>query len=204
MSSIIKEIQQALVEAGYDIGEAGVDGILGEDTEKAVEAAGGLRVLFAPEPEPDAEEEAPSASAGVPAQSESPWLEVARVEMDRGVSEKTHPETVIGYMRGASMSIETPWCAYFLNWVLEQLGLKGTDSGLARSFADWGEACDCKKGAIVVFPHHVAIVSRITPAGRVFIIGGNQSNMVTEHPIQNLDGKLNYGDPLGYRWPLAS
>lgn len=202
MSDTIREIQEALVEAGYDIGETGVDGILGENTEKALALAGGLRALFTPEPEPEEEEsEVPANSAGMPAVSDSPWLEVARVEMDRGVSEVTHPDTVVGYSMGETDSPETPWCAYFLNWVLAQLRIKGTGSGVAKKFERWGKKTEVRKGAIAVFENHVAIVSRITPNGRIFIIGGNQSNAVCEHPLVNLDGKVNYGEPISYRWP---
>ena len=94
-----------------------------------------------------------------------------------------------------------PWCSSFLNWCMQQAGLQGTNSALARSWLSWGEplaapryGCvvvlwrenpDCEKG-------HVGLFLR-EDAGHVYLFGGNQLGEVREHsyPLHVI---------LGYRW----
>lgn len=84
---------------------------------------------------------------------------------------------------------ETSWCAAFVNWSLEQAGIKGTGSGLARSFQKWGTAITNgseQTGDIVVFwrespkswKGHVAFFVRRV-GSHVEVLGGNQSNKVS-------------------------
>lgn len=81
---------------------------------------------------------------------------------------------------------KVPWCAYFVNAILEKQGLRGTDSGLARSYLKWGKATDNPKaGDIVVFQRgnsnwqgHVGFYIKETST-HILVLGGNQDNQVS-------------------------
>lgn len=85
---------------------------------------------------------------------------------------------------------ETPWCAAFVNWVLEASGLPGTGAPNARSFLRWGMDIpldDAQPGDIVVFARgssswegHVAFFSRRVDSATIAVVGGNQKNSVCE------------------------
>ena len=96
-----------------------------------------------------------------------------------------------------------PWCSSFLNWCMQQAGLEGSNSALARAWLSWGitlesprygcivvlwrEKPDCEKG-------HVGLFLR-EDAEHVYLFGGNQLGEVREHfyPRHMI---------LGYRWPI--
>ncbi len=93
---------------------------------------------------------------------------------------------------------ETPWCAAFVNWVLENAGVDGTGSAMARSFMRWGEDipfAQAKPGDIVVLwrksktsaSGHVGFLQAFE--GRyIRILGGNQGNRVSSkrYPLRRL------------------
>ena len=139
---------------------------------------------------------------------DSPWMTVARAEM--GVAQYTaghsnpriteyHADTNIrGYDDKAS------WCSSFVNWCLAQAGIAGTNSALARSWLDWGEALGSPVlGCIAVlyrddpssWKGHVGFYLRHDES-HVYLLGGNQLEEVREHfyPVDSV---------LGYRWPQA-
>lgn len=77
-----------------------------------------------------------------------------------------------------------PWCAAFVNKMIQDCGGKGTRSAMARSFLDWGIPSDGKIGDIVIIKRgdsqifgHVGFVYNIDK-DYVYILGGNQSNDV--------------------------
>jgi uncharacterized protein (TIGR02594 family) len=85
---------------------------------------------------------------------------------------------------------ETPWCASYVGWVLLTCGIKGTGKLNARSYLDWGEVveiADAKPGDVCILTRgdpnswtgHVFFVTKIDNK-RIYGIGGNQSNAVTE------------------------
>lgn len=80
----------------------------------------------------------------------------------------------------------TLWCARFMNFVLERLGLPGTESDLAKSFASYGQRLEEPKvGAIAVMNRgktggHVGVVSGFDEDGDPIIISGNHSRRVAE------------------------
>ncbi len=63
--------------------------------------------------------------------------------------------------RDSARDDDTPWCASFTNWCVEQAGYNGTDNAGAISWANWGEKIDEPRyGAITVVTrdygkHHV-------------------------------------------------
>lgn len=76
------------------------------------------------------------------------------------------------------------WCAAFINAGLEDLGVAGTNSFLAKSFATFGQPTNSPKpGDIVVFEPltrgatgHVGLYGGKNPDGSISVFGGNQSN----------------------------
>jgi uncharacterized protein (TIGR02594 family) len=80
----------------------------------------------------------------------------------------------------------TLWCARFMNFVLERLGLPGTASDVAKSFASYGKKLAGPKiGAIAVMNRgkgggHVGVVSGFDKDGDPVIISGNYSRRVAE------------------------
>lgn len=81
---------------------------------------------------------------------------------------------------------ETPWCASFVGWCLEQAGLKSTASAAARSYEAWGIALEQPVlGAIVTFTRagggHVGFYMGARD-GKWLILGGNQTNRVSIAP----------------------
>lgn len=98
---------------------------------------------------------------------------------------------------------ETPWCAAFVEWVLQQSGSKGTGAANARSYLKWGIAVpknQVQRGDICIIERgnsswqgHVFIVDAVTDTGRgvyVYGVGGNQGNTVSmaRFPIEKVLG----------------
>lgn len=111
-------------------------------------------------------------------------------------------------MRG-SLADEISWCSAFANWVLEQHGLRGTNSPLARSFfhcdsSTFFELSHPKYGALVVMRRgkepwmgHVGFFVQTDPTdpNYFYMLGGNQGNSVSI-------ARFPYTPVLGYRWPV--
>ena len=80
----------------------------------------------------------------------------------------------------------TLWCARFMNFVLARLGLPGTASDLAKSFASYGKPLqEPQVGAIAVMSRgksggHVGVVSGFDKDGDPIIVSGNYSHRVAE------------------------
>jgi uncharacterized protein (TIGR02594 family) len=97
----------------------------------------------------------------------------------------------------------TAWCSAFVNWVVKQGGIRGTNSAAALSWRRWGEdAHGPGLGAIAVIDHrngsgHVGFVAGVTTRGRVILLGGNQRDAVR----YSVFGTSNI---VGYRVPPGS
>lgn len=129
---------------------------------------------------------APAAGGAVPRH-----LAIAQAEL--GVHEvrgARHEARVLQYHQATSLRArddETSWCSSFVNWTMQQAGVRGTGSAAARSWLQWGravtqDAAHVRPGDVIVFPRgnnpaqgHVAIVAEVLDGGRVKVIGGNQS-----------------------------
>ena len=82
---------------------------------------------------------------------------------------------------------ETPWCAAFVNAVLNSNGGKGTGSLMARSYLEWGTPTKTpKEGDIVVLQRtgdptkgHVGFYAGEASNGRIKVLGGNQGDSVS-------------------------
>jgi uncharacterized protein (TIGR02594 family) len=145
---------------------------------------------------------APADSHEIPA-----WYVVANAELGtREIPGSEHNPRVVEYHSTTGLSAdddETPWCSSFVNWCIEQAGLKGTDSARARSWMDWGRAIDAPTpGCVVVLwrgsPNtrkgHVAFYVGPGSGATIRLLGGNQGNAVSikAYPKNRV---------LGYRMP---
>jgi uncharacterized protein (TIGR02594 family) len=127
------------------------------------------------------------------------WLAIARAEL--GVCGPPRIDeylATVGLAGGAGHA----WCSGFLEWTLARCGIRGTGSGLARSWLAWGRESSERVGAVAVlwrddptsWKGHVGFVVAGT-ADAITLLGGNQDDRVCEkaYPRSQL---------LALRWPL--
>ena len=138
---------------------------------------------------------------------EAPWLEIAAGEL--GIKEimgLKHQPRILEYHKATSLKAsedETPWCSAFVNWVMLQHGVKGTDSALARSWLAWGVPLDKPyKGCVIILrrgtqPWQGHVGFYLSEEFGVYrVLGGNQGNAVS---IKS----YNVSDLLGFRGPVT-
>lgn len=134
------------------------------------------------------------------------WLAAAWAEF--GVREKPgapNAAAVIAYFaeagHGKIRDDVTPWCAAYVGAMLKRADVAPSGSLMARSYLKWGEVLDAPRiGAITVLTRgrsasagHVGFYLG-QAGGRIFLLGGNQSDAVT---VEAFDAKR----VLGFRWP---
>jgi uncharacterized protein (TIGR02594 family) len=118
-----------------------------------------------------------------------PWIGTAYGELGvrENTSKKIHNPRVVEY-HSATFGYkddETPWCASFVNWTLRENQLAGTGHPGASRFLGYGNRLDDPAlGAIGVIVHsngsgHVGYIVGRTSDGKLVMLGGNQSNMVS-------------------------
>lgn len=150
-----------------------------------------------------------------PLGSGPPWMTIAWAEL--GVAEHMakgkHNTRIVQYHGTTTLKAttdETPWCASFVNWVLEQASYTGTRSAAAKSWLKWGTALEeARYGAITVIKsmkasgnyatgsasgYHVGFLLNETPT-HLKLLGGNQGDMVkvSQFPLTKYTLE-------GYRW----
>ena len=133
-----------------------------------------------------------------------------------GIHERTNlgSRRIIEYHQATTLqakSDQVAWCSSFVNWCLQQVGIVGSRSAAAASWADWGSGLvKPKLGCIVQLHHsvkgytsatgtatgnHVAFFIR-QDAAHIYLLGGNQSDSV------KLSGfPLTKWSVKAYRWP---
>ena len=90
------------------------------------------------------------------------------------------------WIGGNPTSRRSLWCARFMNFVLNRVGLRGTGSDMARSFASYGRRLSGPRvGAIAVLSRgrgggHVGVGSGTDARGNPIIVSGNHGNRVAE------------------------
>jgi uncharacterized protein (TIGR02594 family) len=139
-----------------------------------------------------------------------PWLQVAHREI--GVKERpgfNNNPRILQYhatTRLHGTTDEIPWCASFVGFCLEQVGLTSTRSAAAASYRTYGQRCEPKPGAIVVFGKadrdaagtgHVAFYVGDDGPDHILVLGGNQKNQVSI--AKRLRSAI-----VSVRWPLVS
>jgi hypothetical protein len=70
------------------------------------------------------------------------------------------------------------WCGW---WMRTQMG-GGPEYNLAHNWAHWGHASGPKVGAVVVWPHHVGLITGRTAGGEWVVKSGNDGGRVRERP----------------------
>lgn len=136
--------------------------------------------------------------------SEPSWLTLARkyVGLAEVPGKETAP-TISRWLRSLKAwwsDDETPWCGVFVAAVMQEAGYERPKHWYrAKAWADYGSALSGpEKGCIVVYDRrgggHVGFVTGVDAAGRIFTLGGNQANKVSEVPFDR-------ARVLAYRWP---
>ena len=143
-----------------------------------------------------------SACAKIQAITNPPTEPISTATQKLGWSEKSHRAEIKEFIGVDPVSTE--WCAAFVNAVLKEHGLPGSDQYaehplLARSFLAWGEEVDePETGDIVVFKRgnaswkgHVGFfVTSTYFEGQEYylVLGGNQDNSVnfSAYPVRKL------------------
>ncbi|MEP9359534.1 TIGR02594 family protein [Sphingomonas sp. KR3-1] len=153
------------------------------------------------------------APAPTPAQPQpvTPYA-IAQAELARDVREVAGPQNnprIVLYHSTTSDGAapdETAWCSSFVNYCVEQAGMRGTDSKWARSWHDsgWGHdvTSDPRPGDIVVWRRrtggdeggHVAFFVEMVGDNAIRVLGGNQSNRVciATYPKHGVLGSMTY------------
>lgn len=148
-------------------------------------------------------------------QSHTQLLNIAAAEV--GVKENPDPEIahprILQYLASVDdldmrqrARDETPWCSCFINWCVEQAGLRGCNSAQATQWHDWHTTIargDATAGDLAVFTRHspsssgghVGFFVRYSDDGeQVLLVGGNQSNSVrySWYPIAGASAGTEY------------
>lgn len=139
--------------------------------------------------------------AALPEADRKDPVKVANTMM--GLHEKADRATIAAFIKKSTgRSVDpsvTPWCAAFVDAVLQSTGNGGMNSNWARDFLKYGTATtEPSKGDIVVFKRgnggHVGFYMGKDEDGNIKVLGGNQSNSVSV-------ASYNASDLLGYRKP---
>jgi uncharacterized protein (TIGR02594 family) len=136
-------------------------------------------------------------------------MEWAFLTLGLGVKRGKDRPVISDFLRYAGISAasdQTPWCSAFVNYCMEQAGIRGTRRANARSWLDWGEMSMGlpEFGCVVVLwrespssiKGHVGFYTGFR-GDKLLLLGGNQGHAVSvaEYPKSRL---------LGYRWPPHS
>ncbi|MFT2213068.1 TIGR02594 family protein [Rhizobium giardinii] len=203
----ILDIQKRLLALGYSVGAAGADGVMGPSTEKAIIAfkvANGLQARPYVGPV-TLEKLFGYAVAGqrLLGTGEPRWLTLARRYSGlREIKGKNHAPEILAMWKATGLPFkddETPWCAGFIGFVLESVGIASTRSGMARSYENWGvKLTRPAVGCVVTFKRagggHVGFVTSSDAGGNIMVLGGNQADAVNIKPFA-------VSRVTGYWWP---
>lgn len=134
----------------------------------------------------------------------APWMEIAEGYLGtKEIVGRAHNPVVVEFFAKAGhpeiKDDETAWCSAFVNAVLYEAGIKGTQNLLARSWLNWGVKTTAPRyGDIVIMRRgnsswqgHVFFFLAMDD-NFVYGLGGNQSNAVTK-------AKFRRSEILGYR-----
>jgi uncharacterized protein (TIGR02594 family) len=211
-----KQIQKALIDAGYDVGKAGADGIWGRDSQvacKRFQFSKGLPVDGIPGRDTltalglfTAKAPAPKVG-GVPL----PWYDEGKAHLGlreaRGRATNAEIAKWLKELDASWSDDETPWCGAFVGHciaaTLPDEPLPANPFG-ARNWGKFGVRCDPQVGAVMVFWRK----SRQSGLGHVgfyagedganfHVLGGNQSNSVSV-------AKVSKERFVGARWPKTA
>jgi len=110
----------------------------------------------------------------------APWMDVASKELGQTeIPGAEHNPRIVEYLKTTGSwwnSDETPWCAGYCNWVMQESGLEGRNSAKAYDWKTWGkQVYSPALGAVAIMNYsHVGFVAGFNSDGRVILLGGNQ------------------------------
>jgi len=168
-----------------------------------IEAKKGEKPKSAPTPTPTTNAPPSAIKTPVPqleSKTSTPWIDFALKE--KGQAEKSPGDNprIIEYLNSAgikSKTDETPWCAAFAHWCMNQSGIQG-NGAYGPNWSTWGTSLDKPAyGCVAVFNSgHVGFVVGETTAGKLVLLHGNWSDRVdlSTYGIDRKDIKL-------YRYP---
>lgn len=137
------------------------------------------------------------------------WMDVARsLNGQQEIKGSRHNPVIVRMWETLTLPFrddETSWCAAFVGYCLEEVGVPSTRSAAARSYEKWGLKIGERSapvGAVAVFwrgnPNgwqgHVGFLVGWDQRGRPLILGGNQGDRVSIAPFDR--GRL-----VGLYWP---
>lgn len=146
-----------------------------------------------------------------------PWLRLAFSFL--GLSEikgKTHNDTIVGWWEKLKLPFrddETPWCAGFMNRMVQKAGLaipkKYRAAALGWIWNGYGtKLTGPALGAVMMMERpgkpgsgHTTFVAGRDRRGRIMGLGGNQGNKVGINPYDPKDRNAVYYWPEGYPLP---
>lgn len=111
-----------------------------------------------------------------------------------GFNERDQQAAIQDYLTTGGANLDpavTAWCAAFVNATLQQTGIQGTGSNMARSFMDWGQpVTQPQEGDLAVFSRgdpsgpygHVGFFKGYDDQGNIMVLGGNQGDAVSIAP----------------------
>lgn len=212
MAYSTKQVQQRLIDFGYNLGSWGADGFKGPATDAAIvrfKVSVGLaaRPYVGP-----ITLQALFNKTAKKYSSDVPWMNEAAKYM--GMHERRNFKALYAFLRSDGATLgdprKLPWCGDFVDTCLRLLlpnekrpGSLGVNPYLARNWLKLGYDCGPKYGAVVVFwrgrrngySGHVGFAVGYDPdRNRIRVRGGNQSNSVN-------DAWLDADRLLGYRCP---
>jgi Domain of unknown function (DUF1906) len=132
------------------------------------------------------------------------WMQSHRGEVQQtGAKPTAFTEEIFSHTNYGPLNGFTPEsCAATVCAALEENGYRSTKSAAAKSYAEYGTACQLKSGCIIVFQwpsggHHVDFCDEIIDAATVRGLGGNQG-----HSLQDSNFLRKF--IVATRWPVKA
>lgn len=209
----VKDLQTALIRAGFPVGKAGADGIMGRDTQNAIRLFQRQRQLGQTGVMDDRTASllfGTNQRLAAADEVATPWFGEAQRLM--GIHEKRNASVVLGFAKSLGglvakiyKNTDTAWCglyvAHCISYALSTEPLPSNPLG-ARNWLKFGVSlAKPAKGCVVVFwrgsksgyQGHVGFYVG-EDATAIHVLGGNQSDQVSITRISK-------DRVLGYRWP---
>jgi len=157
-----------------------------------------------------------SFSLNIQSDVKPPWFEWFVKRIGWSENNPAHDKELSKYWKLCHLNFKTckgvkhSWCSLSICASLDDSGYKSSGSAAASSYANFGEKCEAKIGAIVPIrhvsgKHHVTLFAGWVDEKNMIIkgLGGNQSNKICI-ATYNLSGNNKGHDQLmnGFRFPV--
>jgi uncharacterized protein (TIGR02594 family) len=116
-----------------------------------------------------------------PGTGATPWMDSAGNYLGLTESPGNRGELIDQWNQKYGGYVGAPWCATYVNAMLDANGIQGTGSAFAQDFARWGvDAGGPVTGSVAVFrwsatAGHVGFVHSVNSDGSINVLGGNQN-----------------------------